>query len=181
MSLNGKESAQAQLLFGQHDASVDSKGRVSLARSLRQHFGDEAVVLKWDKHLMVMSPQNFDNIVSTVLSRISLGSSQGAGNFFDPKIRRDRRGLFGNKFELAFDGQGRLALPKNLRVAMNLYEDVVWVGCGEYVELWSRKDYEADCARWEESGGFELLFNNPAPPTTSPAPDNDVNGNPDGD
>ena len=181
MSLNGKELTQAQMLHGQHEASVDSKGRVSLARQMRQNFGDEAVVLKWDRHLMVMSPENFDRIVGTVLNRLSFSSGEGAGNFFDPKIRRDRRAFFGNKFELSFDGQGRLALPKNLRVAMNLFEDVVWVGCGEYVELWSQKDYEADCARWEGSGGFELMFNSPAPPEISPAPETDDDGSPDGD
>lgn len=175
------ESVGGQSLYGQHEASVDSKGRISLVKAMRQHFGDEAVVLKWDRHLKVMAPQNFEKVVGTVLNRLSFSSGQGAGNFFDPKIQRDRRAFFGNKFELSFDGQGRLALPKTLRVAMNLYEDAIWVGCGEYVELWSLKDYEADCARWEESGGFEQLFNSPAPPENSPAPQTDGDGEPDGD
>ena len=181
MNLVNAESVGGQSLFGQHEASVDSKGRVSLARNLRQQFGDEAVVLKWDRHLKVMTPENFEKVVGTVMSRLSFSSGKGAGNFFDPKMQRDRRAFFGNKFELSLDSQGRMALPKNLRVAMNLYEDVVWVGCGEYVELWSLKDYEADCARWEESGGFEQLFNGPAPPENSPAPDDNGDSGPDGD
>lgn len=178
---NGIELIGGQSLHGQHEASVDSKGRISMAKALRQGFGDDAVVLKWDRHLKVMSPQFFERVVGSVMNRLAFSSGRSAGNFFDPKVQRDRRAFFGNKFELSFDGQGRLALPKSLRVAMNLVEDAIWVGCGEYVELWSLKDYEADCARWEESGGFELLFNDPAPPGNSPAPGTDGDGEPDGD
>ena len=149
---------------GRHETGVDDKGRVGLIAKFREHFGEAVTVLKWENHLMVMTPQNFEKLVGFVGERLSFDSAAGVKNFFNPKLQRDRRYFFGNKFDLGFDAQGRLTIPKTLRDSVDLYSEVVWTGCGEYLELWAKKHWDADCARWEQDGGFDKLFeDSPAP------------------
>jgi MraZ protein len=162
-------------LSGQHEVTIDSKGRVGLPQELRKHLDGEVTVLKWKDHLVVVQPEKFNRLAGFVGNRVSLDSDSGAQGFFNPKLQRDRRHFFGNMFELAFDAQGRLTIPKTLRESMSFVSDVVWIGCGDYVELWSKKAYDADCARWEEAGGYDELFAAPLPESPS-APITDAPG-----
>jgi division/cell wall cluster transcriptional repressor MraZ len=156
---------------------VDDKGRVGLVQRYREHFGDGVTVLKWANHLVVMKPETFDRVAGFVAKRLALESDEGVKSFFNPKLSRDRRYFFGNKFDLGFDAQGRLTVPKTLRDNTDLYSEVVWVGCGDYLELWAKKHWDADCAQWEQAGGFDRLFGDePAPSTPSALDDSDPGG-----
>jgi division/cell wall cluster transcriptional repressor MraZ len=164
------------LFEGRHDTGVDEKGRVGLVQRYREHFADGVTVLKWDKHLVVMRPETFENVAGFVAKRLSMDSEEGVKNFFNPKLSRDRRYFFGNKFDLGFDAQGRLTVPKTLRDSVDLYSDVVWVGCGDYLELWAKKHWDADCAQWEQAGGFDRLFGDEPAPSFPPALSDDDPG-----
>ena len=155
---------------GAHETAVDKKGRVGLVSRYSEHFTNEVTVLKWENHLRVFRPEQFEKLAGYVDERLSFNSSKGLKAFFLEKNQKDRRHFFGNKFDLNFDAQKRLTIPKTLRDGLDLYSDVVWVGCGEYMELWAKKHYDADCAQWEQAGGFENLFAEPPAPTTPIAP-----------
>jgi MraZ protein len=156
---------------GQHETGIDPKGRVGLLQRYREQFEDTVTVFKRKDHVVVTTPGHFDKLVGFAGRRLSFEHEQGVRSFFDAKLQRDRRYFFGNKFDLAFDGQGRLTIPKTLRDAVDLNTDVVWVGCGEYLELWAKKHYVADCARWEQAGGFDMMFGSGTPAPNSPPAD----------
>ena len=158
------------MLEGRHETGVDDKGRVGLIAKFREHFGETVTILKWENHLMVMAPEKFEKLAGFVGERLSFENAQGVKNFFNAKLQRDRRYFFGNKFDLSFDAQGRLTVPKTLRDSVNLYSDVVWTGCGEYLELWAKKEWDAECLRWESEGGFDKLFEEPSSPEPAPEP-----------
>jgi division/cell wall cluster transcriptional repressor MraZ len=159
---------------GKHYCGIDTKGRVSLMQPYRERFGEYATVLRWKDHLRVFTPDNFEKIGGFVESRLSFDSDQGLKSFFDPKLQNDRRHFFGNKYDLGLDSQGRIGIPKQLRESMGLVEDVVWVGCGAYLELWSKPLYDVNCVQWEQAGGFDKLFSErPAPTSASPGGDGD--------
>jgi len=147
---------------------MDDKGRVGVVARFREKFGEAVTVLKWENHLMVLPPEHFERLAGYVAKRLSLNSEAGVKNFFNPKLQRDRRYFFGNKFDLSFDAQGRLTIPKTLRDSCDLYAEVVWNGCGDYLELWAKKHYDADCAQWEQAGGFDNLFGDDQPASTNP-------------
>jgi len=159
------------MLDWRHDTSVDAKGRVGLAQRHREKFGPVVALLKWNDHLIVFAPDKLEKLLGFVARRLSFDSEEGTRNFFDPKLQRDRRYFYSNMVELDFDAQGRLTIPKGLRDAVDLYSDVVWLGCGEYAELWATKHHLADCARWEEAGGFDRLFGSTPPPMNPSAQD----------
>jgi division/cell wall cluster transcriptional repressor MraZ len=157
------------VLEGWHETGVDEKGRVGLLQKYREHFSEAVTVLKWQNHLMVMTPGNFDKLAGFIAEKLSFDRTEGIKSFFSPKVQRDRRYFFGNKFDLSFDAQGRVTLPKALRDSCDLYSEVVWNGCGEYLELWAKKHWVADCAEWEQAGGFDNLFEGtPAPDSLPP-------------
>ena len=49
---------------------------------------------------------------------------------------------FGNAFDLEMDRQSRVVLPQPLRRYVNLHDEVVLVGSGDYVEMWDRQQWE---------------------------------------
>lgn len=159
------------MFAGKHFCGIDTKGRVSLMQPYRERFGDEATVLKWKDHLRVFTRENFEKIGGFVESRLSFDSDQGLKSFFDPKVQNDRRHFFGNKYDLGLDTQGRLGIPKQLRESMGFVEEVVWVGCGDYLELWSKPLYDVNCVQWEQAGGFDKLFSESPAPASSPGGD----------
>ncbi len=158
---------------GQHETGIDPKGRVSVLQRFREQLGENVTVFKRQDHLVLTSPQNFEKLIGFAGKQLSFEHEQGVKSFFDPKLQRDRRYFFGNKFEIGFDGQNRLTVPKTLRDDLDMYTDVVLVGCGEYMELWAKKHFLADCARWEQAGGFDMMFGSDSPaPYPSPANEN---------
>ena len=164
-------SESGVMLGGQLESVVDPKGRLAMPQHFRRHFGETVTVLRWDHCLMVLGPENFEKIARHVASRQTLSTAQGIRSFFDQKAQRDRRHFFGSVYELNFDAQGRLTIPKGLRDSHDLYSEVMWVGCGEYVELWAMKHWVADCARWEEAGGYREMFADPPLPEIPSAPE----------
>jgi MraZ protein len=162
-----------QWLSGEAETAVDAKGRVVVAQQLRRGFGETAAVLYWPKdRLLLMPPENFDKLVEMLAPHMSIDTPSGVRSFFNPKAQQDRRFFFGKKLDLDFDPQGRLTIPKPLRDEKGLHPEapIVLIGSGRYVELLTKQRYLADCARWEEAGGYENLFSDlpPLPSTNQP-------------
>lgn len=53
--------------------------------------------------------------------------------------RRLNRAIFVNTFSLRFDGQGRIALPVELRDYAEITDSTIVIGCGDYIEIWSEE------------------------------------------
>jgi MraZ protein len=90
----------------------------------------------------------------------------------DRQARDLRRFVFGNAFPLEIDNAGRVVIPKELRIAANITNEVVLVGAGNYAEIWSpvewssysqRMETEAIAERFTE---FHLSTRNDAPTST---------------
>jgi MraZ protein len=60
-----------------------------------------------------------------------------AMNLADPTARLLRRIILGNALRVSPDGAGRILLSPNLRNYAELKTDVVFVGQGDYFEIWS--------------------------------------------
>ena len=59
--------------------------------------------------------------------------------FTDNRSRTLRRLLYGSAYEVSLDRQGRFVLPQPLRESAELGSEVVVVGAGNRIELWSPK------------------------------------------
>lgn len=130
------------MFLGDHQHTLDAKGRVSLPAKFRAQMTGKIVVAKGlDKCLYVYPADEYTRFVSTLLGR----------NDFDEKTRKVRRFFMAGAVETELDSAGRVSLPANLREYANLSKDVAVTGSGDRIEIW-------DAAAWDEyrTGGESI-------------------------
>ncbi len=74
-----------------------------------------------------------------------------------PDVQRKLRRLFGASiFDFSFDGQGRIALPVELRNYAEITDSAVVIGATKYVEIWNPELWEEQMSEWEH---LDTLWN----------------------
>lgn len=120
---------------GEYSHTIDDKGRLIIPSRLREQLGEGFVVTKGlDGCLFVFDREGWENFEDKLRAL--------------PMDNRDARML--SRFFLAgasdaeLDKQGRVLLPANLISHAELAKDVVVIGAGNRVEIWSRE-------RWNDT------------------------------
>jgi MraZ protein len=124
------------MLIGEYVSKVGAKNRVALPKKLRRDLGEDAVVMRgYEGALLVVSRGNWSTLIEEVLS----------GPLTSPEVRDTARFLMGGAHEVEFDSQGRFVLPQPLvdHTGVSPGAEVVFVGLGKWVEIWSKE-------RWGE-------------------------------
>jgi MraZ protein len=116
------------MFLNQYQHSFDDKGRLTIPSKFRE-LPDEGVfvVQGLDRNLMVLPPAVFQNLYDRLM----------AMNLTDPTARLLRRIILGNAQQLKLDRAGRILLSSNLRDFASLKENVIFIGQGDYFEIWS--------------------------------------------
>ncbi len=116
------------MFLNQYQHSFDDKGRLTIPAKFRQLPEDGAYVVQGlDRNLMVLPPENYQ-ILLDHLMELSLT---------DPAARQLRRIILGNALHVVPDGAGRILLTPKQRECADLKDEVVFVGQGDYFEIWS--------------------------------------------
>lgn len=125
------------MFLGDHQHTLDAKGRVSLPAKFRNRLTGSLVVAKGlDKSLYVYPTEEYGRFISELVS----------GDDFDPRVREMRRFFTSGAVEIELDSAGRVSLPPNLREWAQLNKDVAVIGNGNRIEIW-------DAARWAAYNG----------------------------
>ena len=130
------------LLLGTFDYAMDERGRVPLPPRFRDAFRDG----------IVLSPGSPD---ICILLHSSEEFARQARPITDvPRLHRAgrvlRRGSFHGVQEVALDSQSRILIPAHLRDYAKITSKVRVFGTGEWLELWSPEEYDAEMARVAE-------------------------------
>ena len=127
------------MFMGEYNHTIDAKGRVIVPSKFRETLGEEFVVTKGlDGCLFVYDNSEWAAFEEKLKSL--------------PITNKDARAFV--RFFLAgaasveVDKQGRILLPGSLREFADLQKDVVLIGVGSRIEIWSRE-------RWEDTASFE--------------------------
>jgi len=116
------------MFLNQYQHSFDDKGRLTIPSKFRELPEEGAVVVQGlDRNLMVLPPMVFQVLYDRLM----------AMNLADPTARLLRRIILGNALRVTPDGAGRILLSQNLREYADLKINVVFVGQGDYFEIWS--------------------------------------------
>ncbi|NMC52974.1 MAG: division/cell wall cluster transcriptional repressor MraZ [Chloroflexi bacterium] len=116
------------MFLGQYEHSIDSKGRLTIPARFRDLLIDGAyITLGFDNSLMVMTSDYFNRMVQKI----------NAMNMADPTSRQFRRFIFSKADHQEIDRAGRILIQQFLRDAVGLQDNVIVVGVGEYVEIWT--------------------------------------------
>jgi len=117
------------MLIGHYKTKISVKGRVALPNKLKSSLGGKLIITAgYEKSLMIVSPKEWQAVVGQVTNRqLTLGPARATDRF-----------LLGSAFEVELDSQGRFIIPKYLRTYAGITDDVVFLGVGNRVELWSQ-------------------------------------------
>ena len=137
-------------LMGTYYHNIDAKGRMNFPTKLREILGTTFYVTKGLDQLCltVCSAAEWERLAAKVAA---IPESKGG---------QLRRWLFSGAGVLTPDKQGRVLIPQDLRQFAGLEKDVVLVGVGSRVEIWSKDKWEAmnsDADMDEITGAMEGL------------------------
>ena len=129
------------MFFGEFEYRIDEKGRVSIPPKFRREL----------KEGIVLTPGIEKCVSAYPLSEWKkLAATLTTGSVTRSKLRRLNRAIFATAFSLNIDGQGRIALPIQLRQYAGIEDEVVIAGANNYLELWNKEQWEAEKAISQE-------------------------------
>ena len=119
------------MFIGEYNHSIDAKGRLIVPAKYRDELGEHFFVTKGlDGCLFAYDEKDLQEKVMSL--PLSNKASRDISRFF-----------LGSAQESEFDKQGRILLAAPLREHAGLEKDVVLVGVGNRIEIWSKERYDA--------------------------------------
>ena len=121
------------MFMGEYNHTLDTKGRLIIPSKFRETLGEKFVVTKGlDGCLFVYAGDDW-NAFEQKLTSLPL---------INKEARQFARFFLAGAATVEVDKQGRILLPAALREFAGLEKDVVLVGVGSRVEIWSKDKWE---------------------------------------
>ena len=120
------------LLIGTYRHQTDEKSRLRMPSKFKEALGEGFIVAKGTNGcLFCFSKEQFEELYKK-LESVSL---------FDIEAQKPVRALLASAFEAETDKQGRILLPQELRNYAGIQKNVVSIGVGSRVEIWSEEKF----------------------------------------
>ena len=137
---------------GQYKHSIDAKGRISFPAKLRKVLNPIAqnrfVIVRGIESCLYLYPEN---------EWLNVEGTLNKANNFTRASRIAKRNFLRFAEDLSLDQQNRLAIPSDHCTFAEISSKAIFVGMGQYIEIWSpEKLQEADDNL--ETGAFEEIF-----------------------
>lgn len=123
------------MFMGEYNHSIDTKGRLIVPAKFRDVLGDSFVVTKGLDGCLFVYPDSEWNAFEEKLKTLPLTNKNA---------RQFTRFFLAGAATCEVDKQGRILIPQVLREFAGLEKDVVLVGVGTRIEIWSKE-------QWDES------------------------------
>lgn len=123
------------MFMGEFEHSLDSKGRLIIPSKFRDQLDSNFVVTRGLDGCLFVYPLSEWRLVEEKLSQLPSNKKNN---------RAFVRFMFADAVQCDFDKQGRIIIPKKLRLHAKLQKECVLVGVSNRVEIWNK-------ARWEET------------------------------
>ena len=119
---------------GHYEHSLDAKNRLSIPARFRAAFSSGVVLAKDPEPCVaVWTPESHEAIIERALGDLNPMGSE---------YRKLSRFYQGNSFEVELDASGRVTLPPPLMGHAEIGKEVVVVGVGDHLEVWSRERWD---------------------------------------
>jgi len=130
------------MFLGQFQHNLDEKGRLMIPAPFRQTLEAGAFITQgFDRCLMVMTTDYFEEVYNRI----------NAMNLADPTARLLRRLILANAYSVDLDKVGRILVPQNLRQFAGFDGEAIVAGQGEYFEVWTPTDWNAQIAEIQDT------------------------------
>lgn len=122
------------MLLGQYRHNVDEKNRMRVPAKMRSQLGDKYYVMKGTSGcLFVFGEVEMQNTLNEKLKSLPIS---------DVKAQKSVRMLFSSAYEVEEDSQGRFVLPAYLKEFAKINKNVVSIGVGNRIEIWSEEEWD---------------------------------------
>jgi MraZ protein len=138
------------LIFaGEYEHRIDPQGRVAIPARFKQAFLEGIVLGRaYDNCVVVYTPEEWERAASDIAQQPATSAN----------ARKLARLTFSGAYVGSLDRSGRVVIPQQLREYAGLGDDVVIVGTGRFMEIWSvdaweheRRSLDTDAADIAES------------------------------
>lgn len=136
------------MFLGTYVRNTDSKNRVIIPPKLREELGSIFyITIGADKNLELRSKIQFEEFSNRILSN----------NAIDPLIKKYMRYILGNTIEVELDKIGRFTISEQHLTPSAIKNEVVFVGVGSHVEMWSNENYTNSQKEFENEDYLQNL------------------------
>lgn len=120
------------MFIGEYNHSVDTKGRMNVPAKFREDLGERFYMTKGLDNCLFMFPEAEWRVFEEKLKTLPL-TNRNARAFV--------RLFFAGATECTLDKQGRVNIPQTLRDHGQITKEVIVIGVGTRVELWSESNW----------------------------------------
>ena len=129
------------MFFGEFEYKVDEKGRVPIPPKFRRELRENVVLTPGVEKCITCYPlPEWQKLAATLT----------AGSVTRSKLRKLNRAVFATAFHLNIDGQGRVALPPQLREHAQIGIEAIIAGANTYFEIWNKEQWASEKAVSQE-------------------------------
>jgi len=122
------------MFLGEYKHTCDDKNRLRLPPKFRPALTEGLVITKGNDGCLFIVPKNKFSEIFEKVNNLPM---------FDSKAQQPLRMLFSSAVEITEDNQGRFLLPISLKEFAKINKDVVFIGVGNRIELWSQEVWQA--------------------------------------
>lgn len=116
------------IFAGEYEHRIDPQGRVAIPARFKMAFLDGIVLGRaYDNCVVAYTPEEWERAAADISQQPNTSSS----------ARKLARLTFSGAYVGALDRSGRVVIPVQLREYAGLGEDVIIVGTGRFIEIWS--------------------------------------------
>lgn len=125
------------MLIGEYFTQLGDKNRLAIPKKLRDQFTGKVYLTRgYESCLIIVDAQRWELLLKEINKRPLLSLT----------VRDTKRFIIGGALEVDYDQQGRFVLPEPLKRFAGIEERVVFLGVGEWIEIW-------DEDRWKDKLG----------------------------
>ena len=129
---------EGAMFIGEYRHTADAKGRVSVPAKFREELGGTFFISKGlDQTLTIYPPKEWERFQEKLLTASVMNAQARAFN----------RMFFSGAAEVELDKQGRILIPPQLRDYAKIDKDLIIIGNGPRVEIWSQEVWDAYISR----------------------------------
>ena len=123
------------MFFGEFVYKIDDKNRVPIPPKFRIELRGGVVLTPGTEKCITAYP---------LPEWQKLAAALTTGSITRSKSRVLNRAIFATAFSFNLDGQGRIAIPNQLREHAGIEDEVIIAGANNYFELWNKEQWEQE-------------------------------------
>jgi MraZ protein len=137
------------MFLGEFRHTLDDKSRITLPARYRTRLAEGIVMTAGMERYILVYPQDEFEVLAERVNALPLTGRDAATL---------RRLLFVNGSDAVPDKQGRVVVPEALREHAGIESEVVVIGVGKFIEIWSPEEWQRARAEIQDHAAQESIW-----------------------